>query len=167
MDKELEDQFYEQVAHEIAANNYQPAPMARAVEKSAGNPDLAKSLYVKFRVEQLTREFKQETQRRQLEAEQHAREQSRLQAIALEKRRLEERVTEKKKLALEKQQRRQLAVKSMKLERKSQRLQEIADRKRKIERIPQTSAERKATLTSLGIALLVIVTLMCLAFFLS
>jgi hypothetical protein len=90
MDKELEDQFYEQVAREIAASNYQPAPMARAVEKSAGNPDLAKSLYVKFRLEQLIREYDQEIRRRQREAEEHAiteRRQAadRAQAIAEEK----------------------------------------------------------------------------------
>ena len=72
MDKELEDQFYEQVAREITANNYQPAPMARAVEKSAGNSDLAKSLYIKFRIEQLVREYDQEIRRRQHEAEEHA-----------------------------------------------------------------------------------------------
>jgi hypothetical protein len=72
MNQELEDLFYEQVAREIAEKNYQPASMARAVEKSAGNPDLAKSLYVKFRVEQLARDFKQETRRRQLEAEELA-----------------------------------------------------------------------------------------------
>lgn len=95
MDKELEDQFYEQVAREIAVSNYQPAPMARAVEKSAGNPDLAKSLYVKFRIEQLIREYDQETRRRQHEAEQHAREQNRLHAIELEKQRQEALVLKK------------------------------------------------------------------------
>ncbi len=95
MDKELEDQFYEQIAREIAASNYQPAPMARAVEKSAGNPDLAKSLYVKFRVEQLAREFKQETRRRQLEAEELAVAERR-QATALAKTLAEEKIRQQK-----------------------------------------------------------------------
>lgn len=90
MDKELEDQFYEQVAREIKECNYQPASMARAVEKSAGNPDLAKSLYVKFRVEQLAHDFKQEIRRKQIEAEEHAIEErrqvaARVKAISEEK----------------------------------------------------------------------------------
>lgn len=72
MDRELEDQLYGQVAKEVAENNYFPAPMARATEKSGGNADLAKSLYIKFRVEQLAREVKQEVRRQQLESEQLA-----------------------------------------------------------------------------------------------
>lgn len=95
MNKELEDQFYEQVAREIAASNYQPAPMARAVEKSAGNPDLAKSLYVKFRLEQLVREYDQETRRRQREAEERAIAERR-QAATLAKTLAEEKIRQKK-----------------------------------------------------------------------
>lgn len=60
MDRELEDKLYEQVAKEVAASNYVPAPMARAIEQSAGNADLAKSLYVKFRIEQLKYGIEQE-----------------------------------------------------------------------------------------------------------
>lgn len=95
MDKELEDQFYEQVAREIAANNYQPAPMARAVEKSAGNADLAKSLYVTFRVEQIVRDFKQEIRRKQLEAEQNV-VAANLQATARAKALAEENIRQQK-----------------------------------------------------------------------
>ena len=105
MDKKLEDQFYEQIAREIAASNYQPAPMARAVEKSAGNPDLAKSLYVKFRVEQLARDFKQETRRRQLEAEELAVAERR-QATALAKTLAEEKIRQQKSDQLRQQRER-------------------------------------------------------------
>lgn len=72
MNSELEDQLYAQVAKEISTGNYLPAPMARAVEQSAGNADLAKSLYVKFRIEQLKREVEQEALRQQQEAERAA-----------------------------------------------------------------------------------------------
>jgi hypothetical protein len=68
MNPEFEDQLYAQVAREMAANNYHPAPMARAAEKAAGNADLARSLYIGFRVEQLARE----TRRRQLEDQRRA-----------------------------------------------------------------------------------------------
>jgi hypothetical protein len=69
MNQELEDQLYARVAQEIATKEYQPAPMARAMERAAGNADIARSLYIKFRVEQLAREVEQENQRSRIEAE--------------------------------------------------------------------------------------------------
>ena len=148
MDKELEDQFYEQVAREIAVSNYQPAPMARAVEKSAGSPDLAKSLYVKFRIEQLVREYDQETRRRQREAEQLAiteRRQAaeRAQAIA------EEKIRQKKSDQLRQQREAEEAQaayeerrkEEMERDRKTREIDEIA-RQRVFERKQKEGAER-------------------------
>jgi hypothetical protein len=74
MNRELEDQLYARVAQEVSEGTFCPAPMARAREKSSGNFELAKSLYIKFRVEQLAREVKQEAQRKKLESNRLTRE---------------------------------------------------------------------------------------------
>jgi hypothetical protein len=88
MNKQLEDQIYAEVAREIADNFYHPASMARAVEKSNGDSDRAKSLYIRFRFDQLAHEHKveahalqEEAKRRQLMAEEAAR----AEALAIEK----------------------------------------------------------------------------------
>ena len=69
MNREQEDHLYAQVAREVTEGIRYPAPLARAAEKSAGNADLAKSLYIKFRVEQIAREREQEARRCQDELE--------------------------------------------------------------------------------------------------
>ena len=68
MNRDVEDQLYAHVAREIAANEFHPAPMARAAAMAAGNPDAAKGYYITFRVEQLARQVSKEAQRHQLEA---------------------------------------------------------------------------------------------------
>ena len=180
MDKELEDQFYEQVAREITANNYQPAPMARAVEKSAGNSDLAKSLYIKFRIEQLVREYDQEIRRRQHEAEQQAREQNRLHAIALEKQQQEALALNEKQrqevLVLAKQRQEVLALakqrqKALVLEKQRQEaIATMAMRPKlsqEVLRRKQASANMDAKLTAFFSALIVVLILIFLSYIFS
>ena len=76
----LQDEIYRTVGEEVARKEYHPGPMARAVAESAGNRDVAQSLYIRFRCEELERQIEREAvaeaQRRQ-NAEQKARERKR------------------------------------------------------------------------------------------
>jgi len=73
MNQELEDQLYAQVAREMATDIYDPASTARAAEKAAGDPGLARSLYIGLRVEQLARAAEQEARKRAAEEQRKAR----------------------------------------------------------------------------------------------
>ena len=48
-----EESAYEQVASEMSANNLRPGLMAKAYAESAGNTNVAKSLYIKYRAKQI------------------------------------------------------------------------------------------------------------------
>ncbi len=48
-----EEHLYDQVAKELYDNNQNPAAWAKAIEKSEGDMDKAKSFYIKFRVQSL------------------------------------------------------------------------------------------------------------------
>jgi len=48
-----EERAYEQVASEMSANNLRPGLMAKAYAESAGNTNVAKSLYIKYRAKQI------------------------------------------------------------------------------------------------------------------
>lgn len=52
----LENLIYKQAAEEIAAGKFSPGPWAKACEKAQGNKNLAESLYVKFRTEEISME---------------------------------------------------------------------------------------------------------------
>ena len=76
--KEFENIAYKQVAEELKQGDYKPHIQLKAVEKAKGNKDVIESLYIQFRVSELTDEFiaiardheaKVNAKRRELEAE--------------------------------------------------------------------------------------------------
>ena len=69
MDPTFEDAIYEQVAGEIRRNELQPGLMAKAAAKAEGNADLARSLYLQFRAEQIRRELDDAARKQRAAAE--------------------------------------------------------------------------------------------------
>lgn len=58
INQKTQDAFYAQVAIEVQSKDFKPDIVARAAAESNGNKDLAQSLYIKYRVEQLMTDFK-------------------------------------------------------------------------------------------------------------
>lgn len=133
MNRELEDQLYARVAQEVSEGTFYPAPMARAREKSSGNFELAKSLYIKFRVEQLARDVKQEARIKKIESEQLFRE------------------------AREETRRRQLESDQIEQEQRRQRAKEVKDHRKEV-RNARSDSEKFAR--SFFITLLIITILL-------
>lgn len=68
MNPHLKDEIYRVVGEEIARNEYHPGPMARAVAEAQGNRDLVESLYIRFRHEEVARQFEHDAPRRRADA---------------------------------------------------------------------------------------------------
>src|SRR3977135_4306367 len=60
MKQNLQDEVYRIVGEEVLRNEYQPGPMARAVDEGSGNRDLIQSLYVRFRREEIVKTMERE-----------------------------------------------------------------------------------------------------------
>jgi hypothetical protein len=58
-DQKIEDAIYEKVAQEVQRNDFQLGLMAKATAKSQGDRNLAQSLYIQFRVEQLMQDVEE------------------------------------------------------------------------------------------------------------
>jgi len=58
--KQIEDSFYAQVGEEISRNEYKTGLLTKATAESKGNGELVKSLYIKYRFEQLMGEYQSE-----------------------------------------------------------------------------------------------------------
>jgi hypothetical protein len=56
--KEFENIAYKQVAEELKQGDYKPHIQLKAVEKAKGNKEVIESLYIQFRVSELTDELK-------------------------------------------------------------------------------------------------------------
>ena len=56
--KEFENIAYKQVAEEIKQGDYKPHIQLKAVEKAKGNKEVIESLYIQFRVSEVTDELK-------------------------------------------------------------------------------------------------------------
>ena len=56
--KEFENIAYKQVAEELKQGDYKPHIQLKAVEKAKGNKDVIESLYIQFRVSEVTDELK-------------------------------------------------------------------------------------------------------------
>ena len=56
--KEFEKIAYKQVAEEIKQKDYKPHIQLKAVEKAKGNKEVIESLYIQFRVSEVTDELK-------------------------------------------------------------------------------------------------------------
>ena len=67
-----DEDAYSQVAAELAANDLKVGLMTKAIADSVGNENVAKSLYIKFRAQQLLAEHKIANERKQ-QQEHHAR----------------------------------------------------------------------------------------------
>lgn len=81
--KEFENIAYKQVAEELKKGDYKPHIQLKAVEKAKGNKDVIESLYIQFRVSEVTDELKAiaseyeakvNAERRELEAKRKANE---------------------------------------------------------------------------------------------
>ncbi len=57
---ELQDLVYRMVGEEVAAKDFHPGPMARAVQDAQGRNEMIQSLYIKFRYEELLRQIERE-----------------------------------------------------------------------------------------------------------
>jgi hypothetical protein len=55
--KEFENIAYKQVAEELKQGDYKPHIQLKAVEKAKGNKEVIESLYIQFRVSELTNQF--------------------------------------------------------------------------------------------------------------
>ena len=55
-----EDEWYEIAAREVCEKNMAPAAWGRAFSEALGNDQLSLALYIKHRVQQLEREYKEE-----------------------------------------------------------------------------------------------------------
>jgi len=64
MDKTVENQLYVQVWEEVARQEYQPGLIARAVAEARGNRDVAQSLYIKYRFEELAHQVERNIEER-------------------------------------------------------------------------------------------------------
>ena len=62
-----DEEAYAQVAAELTERNLKPGLWAKALAESVGNENVAKSLYLKFRAEQLLADY--QTEKRQRESE--------------------------------------------------------------------------------------------------
>ena len=56
--KEFENVAYKQVAEELKQGDYKPHIQLKAVEKAKGNKEVIESLYIQFRVSEVTNELK-------------------------------------------------------------------------------------------------------------
>lgn len=64
IDPKLRDQIYQSIAEELSRNEYEAGVMARAVAESDGNKEKARSLYIKFRYEQIGQNLIEEAKQR-------------------------------------------------------------------------------------------------------
>ncbi len=63
----IAQEFYQQVGEEMATGNLQLGTMAKATEAAHGDEQKARSLYIKYRVAQLSKAFALESEQRRLE----------------------------------------------------------------------------------------------------
>jgi rubrerythrin len=65
----IRDSFYKQVGEEIVRKQYSNACMAKAMHQARGDEKLAKSLYIKYRINELFDQYQSELKNKQKEAE--------------------------------------------------------------------------------------------------
>lgn len=59
-DPEIQDAAYRMVGEEVARKEFQPGPMARAVQEALGRNELIQGLYIKFRCEEIVRQIEKD-----------------------------------------------------------------------------------------------------------
>ena len=76
-----DEKFYEQVAKELLDGNMRQGLWLKAGSKAMGNPEVAKSLYIEWRVEQLVEEAKQAEKERLIKLEAARKEEQKRKAV--------------------------------------------------------------------------------------
>ena len=69
MNQKIEAAVYEQVAQEVERNEFQLGLMAKATARANGDRNLAQSLYIQYRVEQILKDLDDAAQKKQTTAE--------------------------------------------------------------------------------------------------
>jgi hypothetical protein len=71
---DIEDAIYQRVAEELLQNQLDPAIMAKAAARAQGNSELAKSLYIQFRAEQISKQTAEASEQKRRAAARRAKE---------------------------------------------------------------------------------------------